>query len=308
MSKKQNDVPVEKMYQWVEESKVRAQELIAHSEDLCEELFDSGDLSNYLDLLCRLHCYDTRNLLLIDEQFPNATCLAGYKFWERQLRDDRQVLKREWIGKGIDLIAPFTEVSGNRSWLTWYSVRVYDVSQTTATYTMPASVYLFDHSHVSMLLESAVRVLSNDFHRSVLYESASNKMIAAKIPGKIYKQRITVRKGLNELEQMKWLIEVMVRLSVPEDSFSEDISELVIFCGVYCLSCILGLPTDEVGQWYKPKIQSVPKDVQMTVLDLIRQILRDLDSAICTEYLYLRSVDSADQDLLGDSNFMIGSD
>ena len=39
-----------------------------------------------------------------------------------------QVLKPEWRGKGIDLIAPFTQPIGNRSYtLTWHAIKQFDM-------------------------------------------------------------------------------------------------------------------------------------------------------------------------------------
>ncbi|MBO8865139.1 LtrC, partial [Staphylococcus aureus] len=55
----------------------------------------------FLDTTSKFHNYSINNILLIADQRPDATAVAGYKAWKNKF--DRQVQKG---AKGINIIAP----------------------------------------------------------------------------------------------------------------------------------------------------------------------------------------------------------
>lgn len=104
-----------------------------------EEMFQSGRLTDYLDVMSRFHNYSARNVMLILMQKPDATHVAGYRAWQRKFH--RQVRKGE---KSIGILAPVPhkavvretnkdtgEVTDHEHvWTGFKVVSVFDISQT----------------------------------------------------------------------------------------------------------------------------------------------------------------------------------
>lgn len=103
------------------------------------DVFESGRLEEYLDVMSRFHGYSARNCMLIMMQRPDATRVAGYKAWKRDF--NRQVRKGE---RSISILAPIPHKSiireTNREtgevtdhehvWNSFRVVHVFDISQT----------------------------------------------------------------------------------------------------------------------------------------------------------------------------------
>lgn len=114
----------------------RAAELLERG---VEEVFTSGKLADYLDVMSRFHSYSARNCMLIYMQNPEATHVAGYKAW--QTKFNRQVRRGE---KSIAILAPIKHKAVIREtdkltgktedhehvWLSFRAVSVFDISQT----------------------------------------------------------------------------------------------------------------------------------------------------------------------------------
>ena len=66
-----------------------------------KEVFESDRYRNYLNIMSRFHGYSFNNTLLIAQQRPDATLVAGFKSWENNF--ERHVKKGE---KGIRILAP----------------------------------------------------------------------------------------------------------------------------------------------------------------------------------------------------------
>lgn len=104
-----------------------------------EEMFTSGRLVEYLDVMSRFHSYSARNCMLILMQNPEATHVAGYKAWQQKFH--RQVRKGE---KSITILAPISHKTTIREtnkdtgevidrehvWMSFRSVPVFDIAQT----------------------------------------------------------------------------------------------------------------------------------------------------------------------------------
>lgn len=81
--------------------KERIQELTERLEQGVKDVFESGSYENYLKVMSRFHRYSFRNTVLIWQQNPEATHVAGYDSWRDNF--NRQVKKGE---KGIKIFAP----------------------------------------------------------------------------------------------------------------------------------------------------------------------------------------------------------
>lgn len=66
-----------------------------------KELFESERFKEYLKTMSKFYNYSFNNTLLIAMQKPDATLIAGYTAWQRNI--DRHVMKGE---KGIKILAP----------------------------------------------------------------------------------------------------------------------------------------------------------------------------------------------------------
>ena len=66
-----------------------------------KELFESERFKEYLRSMSKFYNYSFNNTLLIAMQKPEATYVAGYTSWQRNI--DRQVMKGE---NGIKILAP----------------------------------------------------------------------------------------------------------------------------------------------------------------------------------------------------------
>ena len=102
------------------------------------ELFDSEQYRAYLNVMTKFHTYSFNNCMLILLQKPEATCVAGYKSWEKNF--NRNVRRGE---KAIKILAPIkhtrtmtvededgNEVEKQSTFYTYKPVSVFDISQT----------------------------------------------------------------------------------------------------------------------------------------------------------------------------------
>ena len=81
--------------------KEKVNELVGKLEQGLKEIFDSGKYQDYLNTMAKFHNYSVNNTLLINQQKPEATLVAGYDAWAKNF--DRHVKRGE---KGIKIIAP----------------------------------------------------------------------------------------------------------------------------------------------------------------------------------------------------------
>lgn len=82
-------------------NKERLREITASIEQGIKELFESEKYRNYLSTMSRFPSYSLNNTILIHQQMPDATFVAGYNRWRDQF--ERHVKKGE---RGITIIAP----------------------------------------------------------------------------------------------------------------------------------------------------------------------------------------------------------
>ena len=79
----------------------RLREITAQIEQGIRELFESDKYRQYLSVMSHFHRYSVNNTMLIFQQRPDATLVAGFQKWQNQF--GRHVKKGE---HGITIIAP----------------------------------------------------------------------------------------------------------------------------------------------------------------------------------------------------------
>lgn len=84
-----------------ESVKNKVQQITEKLDQGVTSIFESGKLAEYLNVLSKFHKYSSRNNILIYQQMPTATKVAGYVTWQKEF--NRQVNKGE---SGIAILMP----------------------------------------------------------------------------------------------------------------------------------------------------------------------------------------------------------
>ncbi len=104
------------------------------------EVYDSSRYREYLKTMSHFHAYSLNNCMLIFEQKPDATLVAGYHTWRR--RFGRHVKQGE---KGIRILAPVRKETGpeteEHEEIHFRTIPVFDISQTEGD---PLPTYMND--------------------------------------------------------------------------------------------------------------------------------------------------------------------
>ncbi len=107
-----------------------------HLEQLSDELErgKSDKLLRFLDAMAKFHRYSWCNTMLILQQCPHATRVAGYRAWNRfnrqVRRGERSITILAPIVRGTNRDASAKDEHDDRDVLGFRAVRVFDVSQT----------------------------------------------------------------------------------------------------------------------------------------------------------------------------------
>lgn len=276
--------------QWFRVKQEEAAALFQRSNKVCRALFESGDLMDFLALLSRLHQYDYRNLLLIYDQLPDATCLGAFAAWKNLCPNSaKMVLNEKGIKKGILLLAPYTLLQKGKYHLTWYSVRQYDVSQTNLDYTPPSvSPYVMDAEHISVLMESVRAVLSYSFRKSLLLLPKHHPLLVSELVYTITPEAVLMRGEESILSRLQNMTDAMGRLSANRESIPAVYHTLFAQCVGHCLFTIWGHPDQYPAPLPGSRIISVPSDVQPVFLDALQRTVRQIEETTACAYRLLR--------------------
>lgn len=275
---------------WLQEGKAKAPELRARAREAAKEMFASGDISEFLNILSRFNNYDAYNLILILLQYPKARVLAVYNFWKRLIDNPTaKILKPEWVGKGIDLVIPFTEISElNEHKLIWFATRQFDISQTNAVFEAPQSAYIYDALHSEILVKSLCETIIMEYHRSVFHIGSDAAMKAAGMPGKLSDNTVSIRDDLKPVAKLDWLIDCLCVLQGGEDNIPLEYKELFRQCLKYAFWkkwSLMPLPSLYA---YKKTIQEMEDVLQMEFFDQVIRTFRSLDESIQAAYVSSR--------------------
>lgn len=278
---------------WAIASKEKAQRLLARTDGISQTVLSSIDnLISFLDLMARIHQFDAYNLLLIWDRCPDASCLAGYKTWERQLPEGTQILKEAHKGKAIELIAPFTVGSGANSYLIWFSQNVFDVSQTNVPAAPPPidCAYILDENHEAFLLDALQMAIATKFGRSILIQPPSQKQLEYDLPGEIKENAVIVREDLSVQDHLQWFTEVLAQLSIQGADLPPVSSKLLRDCIRYCLFRIWRLEALALPPRSTEQLNSVSQN-QLMFLHLLRDTVRGLNTLVRSCYMEKRNED-----------------
>lgn len=283
----------EHLRRWAISSKEKARHLLAQTEDISGAVFSAADnYIRFLDLTARLHHYDALNLLLIWNAYPEASYLAGYKVWLKMLPPGAQVLKDEYKGKGIDLIAPFTDNTDAGSCLVWYSVSVFDVTQTMVQTAPPVfdPGYILDDDHIYFLIDAIRMVLGSRYHRSVVVQPPNQDMQELGLLGEITDRTVIARDDLPPDELLQWLTEALAQVSITDNQFSPPALQLLRDSIRYCLLHIWGLQAYARAPGSSIQLKATAPR-QIPFLHILRDTVRELNNLVCSCYTAKRQND-----------------
>lgn len=274
--------PVE-FQEWAKGKKERAQQLCRRALEFAEELFQSGDLQPYLEILSRLHTYNFYNLLLLLQQYPDACCLATFPEWKKQApRSGLQILKNEYKGKGIELVAPFTEPprSKNRA-LFWVGVKQFDVSQTNIWYPSAKSTY----QSVPCLEAAICSVLFREYQKTVIYRTSDPAFSELGAPGFRTEHDICCNAELPAEERIVWLTQILIELAEPEQLVTPAYGSLFASLVLNCLLRIWTLPNSHYLYQDPELVRSIPKNMHALFLDQLQILVRRYAELVHSTYL-----------------------
>lgn len=298
----------EERQRWIKDTQTKANGLLAHSDEVSADVFSSlENFTSFLELTTRVHHYDAYNILLIWERLSSASFLAGFPTWQRQLPEGTRILKPEYIGKGIDIVSPFTDRSSTDTRLVWYTLKVFDISQTTLPAHTPVfdPAYVHDYAHEYFLMDAIRLALGTKYHRSIIMEPPSQTLREFGLPGQINEQEVIVRDDLPHLEQLQWLTEALAKLSLEDSGLSSASIHFMQSCVSYCLLHIWELQNEAHLSASTAQLKTVPAEQRPEFLHVLRDSVRYLNNLICSFYLLRRQETEAEMD---DSDMNILSD
>lgn len=286
-------------FRTTEERFITAAELRKSAEFAAQDMFKTGNLDDFLRILSRLDHYDAYNLMLILQQFPKATCLAGFKVWQRLLGDtNATVLKPEWKGKGIDLLIPYTDpMDLTHIRLRWISVKQFDVSQTYVKVPPASPSYILDEYHLPALVESVARTIRMEYHRTVYAIGSDGAMKACGLPGRMTANVIAVREDLSSIKKLRWLTECLSQLQDGANVFDPFVQDLFHQCILYTFWLSWRLETPPSLYPFRNQIRTLPKEQQMAFLSALQRSFRLLRESISAAYIQSREELESEEDL-----------
>ena len=282
--------------EWLESSKMFARQLLVKTADISENFFKSGDLSVFFSLLSRFSYLDYRNILLLAAQYPKAIDIAGASVWKSMAPKGSLFLKEEFQGKGISLLAPFTELDKSVSKLIWFTIKTYDISQTKGIKKEAAkSVYLNNKKeHIDILLKSIRSFIGDEYNISYVV-TKTDEHVKTGLPCILKNKVVYIRPKADELMQISFFTEYIVKTEVDEPLPKEII--------VYLASSIRDSLFDI---WNLPKqvscsppyesITDMSAEKQEIFLNKAQQLVRYIEDRVLFEYRML----AKDRDIIYD--------
>ncbi|MBR4456388.1 MAG: ImmA/IrrE family metallo-endopeptidase [Solobacterium sp.] len=181
-------------------------ELFRQIETGIREVYDSSRYQNYLSVMSRFTQYSLSNTILIFNQRPDATLVAGYQAWRTKF--NRHVKKGE---KGIRILAPIRSPKEKDSdgtdpaeeaadSMRFRVISVFDISQTEGE---PLPVYMNDTfsgsvAEYSDFLSQLIQVSPVPVH----FHSLTGNVHGFYRPSD---ETISIREGMSQLQTIKTL-------------------------------------------------------------------------------------------------------
>ena len=262
-------------------------------------VFNNENYVNYLNFQSKFHKYSVNNQMLIFMQKPDATRVAGFTTWDKQLH--RKVKKGE---KAIKILAPIKheltidkDKDGNeipeeerktKTWITYKAVNVFDVSQTDGE-PIPEPVEVCEtlegnFDGYDMMLERLTNAaVSNKHVKSIVFKDISGGATGYFHRGH---NEIAIQRGMSERETLSVLIHeiahsILHKVGGKEVNADRRTKEVQAESIAYIVSHNIGLDTSKssfgyIAEWagnkeVKQLVQSmnIIKKTADEILDMI---------------------------------------
>lgn len=280
----------------------KIKELTDQLEKGIKEVFVSDKYKRYLSTICKFHNYSVNNLLLIAQQKPDASYIAGYKTWETM---DRHVMKG---AKGIMILAPSPykktvyadatdpdtglpkrDAQGNlvkeRKEITYASFRaisVFDISQTEGKPLPELAEELQGQIPDYMVLMDSIKAVAPAPIRFDNWDDAKKGYYH------LTDQEIVIKSGMSELQTIKTAIHETTHsiLHKDKDHIKDSATMEVEAESVAFILCQhLGLDTSDysfgyLAGWSSDKELPELKSSLQTIQQTSHKLIEDIDKAI----------------------------
>ena len=270
----------------IESNRVITEKVLALALQTADSLFDHGDLRPFIDILCRLHNYNYFNILLIQCQYRDATCLTSQQVWQALMGSThKQAIKDQYAGRPIKLVTSLPCL--NPSYVEFICLNVYDIKQTNITGFKPDSgIYRKGEEHYTLLYRSLRMALSDQYNTSIVYKGEWIALSEYTIPGYRDGKQIFCNPNLPKEELIQFLARNMLELSEPEKVIGKRYLELFLHISQYCLLKIWGITEAHLLFLYQDHdlVRSIPQDLRRNFLDLLQKRVRAVEEIVYSTY------------------------
>ena len=281
----------------MKEQQETACNLLQQLPHIADIIFDRNNFKDYLDLAVRLDYLEYYNLLLIYFQFPNAELVAGQKTWEMLYSGEGEALKRNYPTYGMYVVVPCPFENASKGiYLSFISVKVYDITQTNIIYYRPSeTIYKPSHSfHLKLLLRAITSYITNELHHRVSFELPKERY-RFDLPGRITQHTVTIKETLSVHTQVLWLTEALAflyYLHIRDETYSEAFETLYIYSLCYMLLSKWQINHSEIYLPDTKTIRSIPNEMREEFCKVLQEGYRQIENTIQSLYFYLKFYDS----------------
>jgi len=237
-------------------------------EDGLSELFDSERYKTFLTTMAKFHNYSLNNCILIAQQRPDATLVAGYTAWRDKFK--RQVMKGE---RGMTIIAPSPQKrtvekqildseglpvfdsSGQpvmsreeRTFNSFRVARVFDVSQTEG---QPIPEIVRELTNPISGFDDYMEAIQTVSPVTVRFDEISTDARGYFSPAS---QEIVIQRGMSEDQTIKTCFHEIAHALLghggKDDSFNRREREVQAESVAFCVCRAFGINTDDYSFGY----------------------------------------------------------
>lgn len=302
----------------------RLSEIMKKLEDGVKDIFNSGKYAEYLSCMSKFHNYSFRNSLLILMQKPDASMVAGFGAW----RDNhKRTVKRG--ERGIKIIAPSSyktkkqvdkiNPTTNKPIIGWDGKPLTEEKEITIPTFRVATVFDLSQTEGEPLPSLGVDELTGNVADFKKFYAALEKIspmpigyedidTGAKGYCNFAEQRIAVKNGMSEVQQLKTLIHEIAHAKLhnilgektteltPEEQKNNRTMEVEAESVAYTVCQRYGIDTSDysfgyVAGWSKDKelpelnasldtIQKTANEIISGIDDYYKELAKDIEQTI----------------------------
>ena len=281
-----------------EKKSSKTDEILRQLEDGVLNLFESDTYKRYLDTMSKFHSYSVNNCILISQQKPDSTYVAGYHKW---IELNRHVMAGE---KGITIIAPapykktvevnvtddkgvqIRDSDGNpitdKQEITVYSFRtatVFDISQTQGE---PLPDLISELKDPVDRYDDLLQIITDLCPVPVKFDNIDSGANGYYSP---VNQEIVIKRGMPEEQSLKTLVHECAHARLghggKDDHSDRRTHEVQAESVAYCVCKAIGLDTSDYSFGY---IAGYSSGKDQKELKASLQIIRDVSDKMITEF------------------------